>query len=119
MSSNGFGIPAFLLGGAALSAFASFLSEVLHSGFGRIVVLAVVLLLTIGVFWCVLMAASVTRRRTRLALDQPVNVLWSVLGSAGRPPRDPTRVFVAGATAFLLIGWVLAPLVVAVLGQLW
>lgn len=119
LSTTGFVIPAFLVGGAALSAVASFLADLLHTGQGRIAVLAVTLVLTVGVFWCVLMAAAVTRRRTRLAIDQPLRTLWDTLGGAGRPPRDPTRLFVAGATTFLILGWVLAPLLTAILSGIW
>ena len=114
----GFAIPAFLLGGAVLSAVASTLQHLLHSDIGRIALLAFVLLLTIGLFWCIVTAAAATRRRTRLVLDQPLRQLWDTIGAAGRPPRDPSRGFVAIGTILLLVGWVITPVLAAVLYQL-
>lgn len=114
LSGRGLTIPAFLLGGAALSALASFTQTLLHDGFGRIALLVAVLLLTVGAFWCILMAAAVTRRRTHLVLDLPLQDLWAAIGSAGRPPREPSKAFVAGATVLLILGWLIAPLIVTI-----
>ena len=106
-------MPAFLVGGAALSAVASFLQNVMRSGTGRVLLLGLVLLITVGAFWCILTAAAVTRRRTRLVLDAPLQELWTAVGSAGRRPRDASRAFVVGATLLLVLGWVIAPIVAA------
>lgn len=114
MAGRGQLIPAFLVGGAAMSALVSVLNDLLHSGIGRYVLLSAVLLITVGAFWCLITAAAVTRRRTRLILDQPLTILWQAIGGAGKPPREPSRVFVIVATLLLLIGWVLAPLTLAI-----
>lgn len=82
-------IPAFLVGGAALSALASILDSLLHDAFGRYVLFAAILLLT--AFWCLITAAAITRRRTSLILDQSLKILWQAVGGAGRPPREPSR----------------------------
>lgn len=74
-----------------------------------------VLLLTIGAFWCILMTAAVTRRRTHLILDLPLKDLWAAIGSAGRPPREPSRIFVLVATVLLIVGWIIAPLIVTII----
>lgn len=112
---GGFSIPAFLLGGAVFSTFASLLQSMLHSSVGRFALLAVVLLVTIWTFVGLIAAASVARRRTHLVLDQPLNLLWQSIGSAGRPPREQSRAFVAVAAVLLLIGWIITPLTAAVL----
>lgn len=108
-------IPAFLAGGAALSGTASILQNVLRSGVGRALLLILVLLLTVGAFWCILTAAAVTRRRTRLVLDRPLQDLWDAVGGAGEPPKDASRRFVAVATLLLVLGWVIAPIAAAAL----
>lgn len=118
LSGRGFAIPAFLLGGAAISTIASFLQRLLHSDLGRFALLAAVLLVTVGAFWCIVMAAAVTRRRTHLVLDLPLQSLWTAIGSAGRPPREPSRVFVVVATLLLVLGWVIAPVVATILFRL-
>lgn len=114
-SSRGLTIPAFLLGGAAISTVASLLQRLLHDGVGRLVLLLFVLLLTVGAFWCILMAAAVTRRRTHLILDLPLKGLWASIGSAGRPPREPSRIFVLVATVLLIVGWIVAPLIITLI----
>jgi hypothetical protein len=35
------------------------------------------------------------------------------VGSAGRPPKDSSRTFVAVAGLLLVVGWVIAPIVAA------
>lgn len=117
LAGKGFAIPAFLIGGALLSAVTSALQDLLHSGTGRLALLGAVLLLTIAAFWCILAAAAVTRRRTRLVLDEPLATLWTAIGAAGVPPRDPSRAFVAVATILLVLGWIIAPLVAALVSQ--
>ncbi|TWE09408.1 hypothetical protein [Rudaeicoccus suwonensis] len=118
MARRGSAIPAFLVGGAVLSAVASTLNELLRSNLGRLGLLIVILLVTIGAFWCLVRAAAITRRRTRLILDQPMALLWEAIGGAGKPPHEPSRAFLAAATVLLILGWVLAPLAVAVIFSL-
>ena len=118
LGGRGFAVPAFLAGGAALSAATSWVWELLQNRPGRLAMLALILIVAMAAFWCILMAASVTRRRTRLILDRAVTDLWECIGGAGEPPHDPSRAFVVGATILLVIGWVLAPIGIAVLSRL-
>lgn len=118
LSGRGFAVPAFLLGGAAISTIATFLNRLLHSDTGRIALLVAILLITIGAFWCIVMAAAITRRRTHLILDLPVKGLWAAIGSAGRPPREPSRAFVMVATLLLVLGWIIAPLIATIVFRL-
>lgn len=94
---------------------ASILQNALRSGVGRVLLLVLVLLLTVGAFWCILTAAAVTRRRTRLVLDRPLQGLWDAVGGAGEPPKDASRRFVGVATLLLVTGWVIAPIAAAAL----
>lgn len=116
LTGQGFVIPAFLLGGAVLSAVASVISDLVHS-VGRLTLLVVILVVTIGAFWCIVMAAAVTRRRTMLVIDQPLNALWRTIGGVGILPHDPSRAFVAVATTLLILGWIIVPVIAALVGQ--
>lgn len=115
LSSISFALPVFLIGGALLSATTSALHDLLHDSVGRIALLGGVLLVTVGAFWCVVTAASITRRRTHLILDQPLAALWQAIGNAGRPPHEHSRSFVVLATVLLITGWIVAPLAAALI----
>jgi hypothetical protein len=60
----------------------------------------------------------ITRRRTHLVMDVPIKDLWAAIGSAGRTPREPSRIFVLVATLLVVLGWVIAPLVATILFRL-
>jgi hypothetical protein len=107
------GVPTFLLGGAALSGVASLFQELLvtavHNTVLLLVVAAVFATLALGTFWCILKAAAIARRRTRIALDQPLRALWETIGAAGHPPKDQSRQFATYAVVLLVVGWVVVP----------
>lgn len=103
------GLPAFLVGGAALSAASSTLQEATGSRIVIVVVALVTAALALAAFWCVLTAAAIARRRTRIALDAPLRALYETIGSAGDPPRDKSRAFVVYAVLLLAVGWVVVP----------
>lgn len=106
-------LPAFLVGGAALSGVASFLQRSLADEWGRLGVLAGLALIGLAGFWCIIKAAAIARRRTRIALDDTFRALWEVIGDAGAPPSDRTRVFAIVGTAVLVVVWILVPLLIA------
>ena len=87
----------------------------LRSDVGRIALRLALLLPTIGAFWCIVTAAAVTRRRTRLILDQPLRLLWQTIRGAGRPPKEPSRLFVAVAVLLIVVGWIVAPVTAALI----
>ena len=103
------GLPAFLVGGAALSAASSTIQEASGSPIVLVVVALVTAVLALAAFWCVLTAAAIARRRTRIALDAPLRALYETIGSAGDPPRDKSRSFVVYAVVLLAVGWVVVP----------
>jgi hypothetical protein len=112
------GVPTFLVGGAAVSGIASVLQGLLLKAANNDVVLvaiaAVFSAVALGAFWCILTAAATARRRTRLALDQPLRALWQTIGGAGRPPHDQSRQFAIYAIVVLLIAWLVVPVAIAV-----
>jgi hypothetical protein len=103
------GIPAFLAGGAALSAVSSAVREVTGSRLVVLVTAVVTIALAIAAFWCVLTAAAIARRRTRIALDAPLRALYATIGAAGDPPHDRSRQFVVYAVVLLALAWVVVP----------
>ncbi len=103
------GLPAFLVGGAAFSLVSSTVQEVTGSRWVLLVVAAVTAALAIAAFWCVISAAGVARRRTRIALDAPLRALYETVGAAGDPPRDKSRDFVVYAVVLLAVAGVVVP----------
>jgi hypothetical protein len=113
LSKRSSGLPAFLVGGAALSAVSSGAQEITRSTLVLLVFAAVTAAFAIAAFWCVITAAAIARRRTRIALDAPLRALYATLGAAGDPPRDRSRDFVVYAVLLLALAWVVVPLALA------
>jgi hypothetical protein len=112
------GLPTFLLGGAALSAVASSLQGLFVNAVGNrlllLVVAAVFVAIALAAFWCILTAAAIARRRTRIALDQPLRALWEVMGAAGHPPHDQSRQFAIYAVILLVLAWIVVPVAIVI-----
>ena len=111
------GIPTFLLGGAALSGVASLLQGVLvsalHNRLLLLIVAAGFAVLAACGFWCILNAAAIARRRTHIALDQPLRALWETIGAAGHPPKDHSRQFAMYSVILLALAWIVVPVAIA------
>jgi hypothetical protein len=107
------GLPAFLIGGATFSVLSSAVQEVTSSPLVLAAVAAVTAVLALAAFWCVLSAAAIARRRTRIALDAPLRALYETIGAAGDPPRDRSRGFVVYAVLLLALGWFVVPVALA------
>jgi len=105
-------LPAFLLGGAAISGAVSFVGESLTSEVGRYAFAAGFGIIGLGLFWCVLKAAGIARSRSRIAIDATFKALWEVIGDAGHPPKDEAQSFAIIATALLVAVWVVVPTVI-------
>ncbi len=116
------GIPAVLVGGAAVSSITQGVrggaSAAAGSRVGLAVGVVVTFVLLAAASWIVLQGAAVARRRINLTLDQPLQALWETIGWCGRPPKDTSRTLAAVAIALTFAGWLLIPvgllLVVAV-----
>lgn len=115
LSRNTTGLPAFLVGGAAISGTFSIIQRGLQDEAGRIAVAGIFLVIALASFWCVLRAAAIARRRTRIALDASLNALWETLGDAGSPPKDRSRMFAVIAAALLALVWVVLPVLVTLI----
>jgi hypothetical protein len=117
------GLPTFLVGGAVLSGVASALQEIAlsaaHDAIVLLIVTFVLAALALGAFWCVLQAAGIARRRTRIALDQPLRAVWETLGAAGSPPKDESRQFATIAIVLLALAWVVVPAGIAYAVHTW
>jgi hypothetical protein len=117
LRSNPIGVPAFLLGGAALSGLFSVigkgLSTAIENRTGRIVLGVVLGLVMLGLSWVAIYAASVARRRIRLTTQQPVQALYDAIGAAGDPPRDQSYALAIVAIVLLLLTALAIPVIVS------
>jgi hypothetical protein len=110
------GIPAFLVGGAALSAvFSAVQSGVrsaLESEILTVLFALIVVLVFLGAAWSAVYGAAVARRRLHLALDEPIRALYETIGACGQPPKDQTTNFAIYAIALFLVAWFVVPAVI-------
>ena len=102
-------LPAFLVGGAAISGTVSFIGRSLTTDLGRFCFAAGFLIVGLGLFWCVLKAAGIARSRARIALDGSFKALYEVIGDAGDPPKDQAKMFAVIASLLLLAIWIVVP----------
>lgn len=102
-------LPAFLVGGAAISGTASFIGRSLTTDLGRWCFASGFLIVGLGLFWCVLKAAGIARSRARIALDGSFKALYEVIGDAGEPPKDQAKLFAVIASLLLLAIWIVVP----------
>lgn len=119
LRSNPVGVPGFLLGGAVLSGLFSLIgnliSRLVEDTVGRIILGVVLGGLLLGLSWVALFAASIARRRIRLTTQQPVQVLYDVIGAAGEPPKDHSYKFAVIAIVLLVLASLAIPVAVSVL----
>ncbi|GAA3531336.1 hypothetical protein GCM10022234_30580 [Aeromicrobium panaciterrae] len=105
-------LPAFLVGGAAISGTLSVLGKSLTTDAGRFAFAAGFLVVGLGLFWCVLKAAGIARSRARIALDGSFKALYEVIGDAGNPPKDQAKLFAVIASILLLAIWIVVPSII-------
>jgi hypothetical protein len=113
LNKNPLPLPAFIGVGAAVSGTLSWVQRGLADEVGRLLVLGIAAVIGLAGFWCVVRAAGVARRRTRLSLDGPMKALWEVMGDAGALPSDKSRSFAVRATLVLIAVWVIIPVMIA------
>lgn len=110
---NTIGVPAFLLGGAAVSSVTQGLrrsvTAAAGSRVGVMVAITSAFVLIAAVSWVILQGAAIARRRIKLSLDAPLAALWETIGWCGRPPRDNSSLMAALAIALTIAGWLLIP----------
>lgn len=105
-------LPTFLGVGAIVSAMISWVQRGIADELGQIVMVITFILGGLPVFWCIVTAAAVARRRQRVTLQGPLDALYEVLGDAGGPPSDPAKRFAIVASAALFGLWVVVPVLV-------
>lgn len=110
-------LPTFLLGGAFISSITSLLGRLVAKGLDNgavlVALLVVLYLVLFALGWCLLRGAAVARTRIKLALDEPLKILWETVGAAGGPPKDKAMDFALYAFVIAGIAMVVVPLVVA------
>jgi len=71
-------------------------------------------LLVVGISWVILRGAAMANRRIHLTAKQPLEALWAVVGSCGRPPQSQTRRFAIIAIVLSVAAWFLVPVAVTI-----
>jgi len=116
---NPFGVPTFLVGGAAVSSLASGLTAlfdlVFHNVVAFVATITVLGFLFLSLAWSALFSASVARRRIRLSTQQPLKALWETIGACGDPPEDTSYNFAVYAIVLLVAAGLLVPAAFALL----
>jgi len=111
---NAGGVPAFLVGGAAVSSLTQVArgaaSAAGGSRAGVIVAVIASSVLLGAASWTILHGAAIARRRIKLAMDRPLAALWETIGWCGKPPRDSSKPFAIIAISLTVGGWLLLPL---------
>lgn len=110
------GLPTFLLGGAFISGVFGTLQSVVRSALDSrlgVVIFATVLFLVLAALaWVAVYAAAISRRRIRLAVDQPLRALYETIGACGDPPKDQSYNFAAYAIVLFSLAWIVVPFAV-------
>jgi hypothetical protein len=111
-----FGLPTFILGGAALPVVAALgrATGILESTTWATVLSVVGMVLALAASWVILRGAALASRRIRLATSAQAEALWSVIGWCGKPPRDQSRTFVIVSVALIIGCWILIPVFVGI-----
>ncbi len=122
---TGRGILALIAGGVVVSTVASVVLAIARAAARDWVVAILVLVVLMGGLlafsWCCLMGAAAARRRIRLSVEVEARQLFEAIGGCGMPPRDHAVEFALGATALMLVAWIVVPIgiSIAVAGGVW
>ena len=110
---NPVGVPAFLLGGAFISAVSSGVRALTDAALGNQFAaggaVAILTLLFVAIAWVIVRGSAVARRRIRLTTDRPMKALWDVIGRCGNPPVDQARTFALTGIALTAVSWLVIP----------
>ncbi len=111
-----FGLPSFLIGGLLLPAVLSIgrLTGVLDSTLWASVLGAIGALIALLGSWVVLRGTAMASRRIRLAMTEPLQVLWNTVGNCGAPPKDQSRTFAIIAIVITVAWWVVIPAAIGI-----
>jgi len=111
------GLPSFVIGGVliplVLTLFRVFRGLHLDSWWASTIFTVVGAFVVFVVGAVVLRGAAMASRRIRLATRGPVQNLWTVIGSAGNPPKDQSRKFAIVAIVLTTLMWFVVPAAIA------
>jgi hypothetical protein len=112
------GLPTFLVGGAFASSMTGLLSSIGETGGSNkilLLILAIVLYaLLVALAYGVIRGAGIGRRRIKMALDQPLEILWDTVGAAGDPPKDQAKTFALMSLVIMAVAAVAVPVIAAI-----
>jgi hypothetical protein len=66
----------------------------------------------VGLSWIVLRGSALASSRIRLAVREPLDVVWDDIGHCGRPPKDGSRKFAIIAIVLMVGVWIVLPTLV-------
>jgi hypothetical protein len=111
------GLPSFVIGGIlvplVLTLFRIFRGLHFNSWWTSTIFTLVGALAVFLIGAVILRGAAMASRRIRLATRGPLQNLWTVIGSAGNPPRDQSRKFAVVAIVVTTLMWIVVPAVIA------
>jgi hypothetical protein len=111
------GLPSFVIGGVLVPLLLTLVRLLqglsLDTWWASTIVALVGVLIVFLISTVVLRGAAMASRRTRLATRAPLQTLWDVIGSAGRPPRDQSKKFAVVAIVVTTLTWFVIPAVIA------
>lgn len=111
---GGIGVPALVIGGAAVPAIASgsqYLGAIGFLSRPMLIAVFIALFIVFGLLsWVLLTAASIAHRRSVLIMRQPLAALWETIGHCGDPPTDNSQLFAVIAILLSAVVWVLIPI---------
>ena len=111
------GLPSFVIGGILVPLFLTLfrIFRGLHfNSWWTSTIFALVGALAVFLIGAVILrGAAMASRRIRLATRGPLQNLWTVIGSAGNPPRDQSRKFAVVAIVVTTLMWFVVPAVIA------
>lgn len=117
MRSREIGVPSFVIAGLLIPLAATLWRLVTGFTFEHWWVATAVGLvgvaIGIGLSWIVLRGTALASSRIRIALREPLQVVWDDVGHCGRPPRDRSRTFAAVAIVLAVGVWIVLPALVA------
>lgn len=112
------GLPSFVLGGLLIPLLATLFrltgSVAFDTWWATTITTVVGAAFVLAASWVILHGAAMASRRIRLATHRPLGVLWQVVGSAGRPPRDQSRKFAIVAIVLTVVAWLVLPGIAAI-----
>ena len=112
------GVPAFVIGGVLIPVTVSMWnvsSRVAVTNWWVAAIGGVVsAVMVLGISWILLRGAAMANRRTRLAVEAPLEAVWTAVGNCGRPPKNQSRKFVFVGILLSVAAWIVVPVLILI-----